>query len=154
MTQELHFEITDVEAGDAGLRLELRVEGQRIAVASAAAEVLDAMQASLSLSREDVTVELRGALRDHLSRKLAQVTLDPPQADPPGSLRFISRYLLRDGDTISTGVVWYDVETSETGPEALPAAVRNKLRHEVHRSLTKEGTHARAIIDLLQPVVL
>jgi hypothetical protein len=152
MPHALQYEINPVDADGGGLRFELRVEGQSIAVASAAAEVLDAMVATLGMSPAEVAASLRGALIDHLSHRLAQVTVEAPRADPPGSLRFVSRFTLREGDSISTGVVWYDVESSETGPDAVPALVRNRMRYEVHRALTDEGSHARALVELMQPL--
>ena len=153
MIQRLEFEITPVDAEDGGLRFELRVGGRPIAIARAAADDIDAMHAALGMHRDEVAASLRGALDDHLRHRLGAVTVDVPRAEPPGSLRFVSRFVLREGDSISTGLVWYDVERSETGPEALPAVVRNRMRYEVHRALTDEGSHARALVELLRPAV-
>ncbi|GAB4566965.1 MAG: hypothetical protein Tsb0020_19100 [Haliangiales bacterium] len=54
----------------------------------------------------------------------------------------------RDRDHVDTGLVWYDVNTSDTGPDELPTIVRNKTRLEVHRKLTGNGSAARALVDI------
>jgi hypothetical protein len=65
----------------------------------------------------------------------------------------LSRFVLREGDSISTGRGYSDVERSEPGPEVLPAVVCDRLRDEVHRSMTKEGAHGRALVELLRHAV-
>lgn len=143
----LPYEVRAVPDSEA-LRLELWVENRRIATASAVVEVLDAMQRHLGLAREQVAQELRASLEALLKNQLDKVTISDLREE--GSLRYVARYTYRDFETVATGLVWYDVQTSETGPSEIPAVVRNKLRHEVHRRLTGEGTHARAIVDLTQ----
>jgi hypothetical protein len=84
--------------------------------------------------------------------------VSPARAETPGSvdsrpvtrLKFVSRYTYRDFDDISVGVVWYDVRTSTTGPDDLPAVVRNKMRFEVHSKLTDQSPNARGMVDLLK----
>jgi hypothetical protein len=108
------------------------------------------MEQHLGMGREGVRTILESALVEHLKHQLAKVEVTPPQADPPGSLRFVSRYTYRDFDDISVGVVWYDVRTSTTGPDDLPAVVRNKMRFEVHSKLTDQSPNARGMVDLLK----
>jgi hypothetical protein len=108
------------------------------------------MERQLGMRRDAVRDILAAALTDHLKHQLAKVEVTPPQAAPPGTLRFVSRYTYRDFDDISVGVVWYDVQTSTTGPDDLPAVVRNKMRFEVHSKLTAQSPNARGMVDLLK----
>jgi hypothetical protein len=143
----LHFEIREVPDPEGGLRFELVVEGTRTARARASHDVLHDMHVMLGLRREEVANELREALRAVLTSQLEKVSVSEPTEDPDHPLKFRSRYTYRDFDDVSTGVVWYDVPAGTTGPE-LPAIVRNKMRHEVHRKLTRDGSEARALVDL------
>jgi len=144
------YEIRDVADPQGGLILELLAEGQRVAAARAQADVLADMERQLGVGRAEVRAILASALVDQLKHQLAKVEVTPPQAEPPGGLRFVSRYTYRDFDDISVGLVWYDVPTSVTGPEGLPAVVRNKMRFEVHSKLTDRSPNARGIVDLLK----
>jgi hypothetical protein len=144
----LPYEIRTAPDPGGGLRLELWVEDQRIATATATCDVLDVAQHQLGLQRDDLAKELRGSLEALLRHQLDKVTVSEPREDEEQPLRFIATYTYLDHDSVSMGIVWYDVQASETGPCELPAVVRNQLRHEVHRKLTREGTHARAIVDL------
>ncbi len=148
--QDVQYEIRDIADPQGGLILELHAEGQRVACARARADVLEDMERHLDLKRDAVRGLLEAALVDHLKHHLAKVEVTPPQAEPPGSLRFISRYTYRDFDDVSVGVVWYDVSTSTTGPDDLPAVVRNKMRFEVHSKLTDQSPNARGMLDLLK----
>lgn len=144
----LPYEIREVPDPEGGLRLELHIEGKRISTASASADVLHALQETLGLTRDSVAADLRSSLVDLLKNQLEKVTLTPPQEDPQTPLRYRCKYTYRDFDDVYSGLVWYDVQASETGPEGVPAIARNKLRHEVHRLLTSDGSRAREIIDL------
>jgi len=144
----LPYEIREAPDPEGGVRLDLRVEGKRIATASAAYDVLEAMSHQLGLTREAVADDLRTSLLDLLKNQLDKVTVTEPREDPQRSLRFRSKYTYRDFDNVVSGLVWYDVQTSETGPYGVPAIARNKLRHEVHRLLTGDGSRAREIVDL------
>jgi hypothetical protein len=135
---------------DGGLVLELRAEGQRIATARARADVLADMLAMLGLGRDAVRTVLEESLVDQLKHRLAKVDVATPEPVAVGGLRFVSRYVYRDFDDISTGVVWYDVPSSTTGPEDLPAVVRNKMRFEVHRKLTEKSPNAHGLVELLK----
>lgn len=148
--QDLQYEIREIADPQGGLILELHAEGQRVAGARTAGDVLGNMEQHLGMGREGVRTILESALVEHLKHQLAKVEVTPPQADPPGSLRFVSRYTYRDFDDISVGVVWYDVRTSTTGPDDLPAVVRNKMRFEVHSKLTDQSPNARGMVDLLK----
>jgi hypothetical protein len=148
--QDIHYEIRDVPDPHGALVLELHAEGRRLAGARAGAEVLADMERQLGTTRDEVRASLESALVDHLKHQLAKVELTPPIADPPGALRFVSRYIYRDFDDISAGLVWYDVRSSTTGPDDLPAVVRNKMRFEVHSALTGQSPNARGMVDLLK----
>ena len=147
-SQALSYEIREVPDADGGLVLELLAEGLRLGRASASADILADMGVMLGLDRTAVAAELRSALVEYLKHQLGTVTVSEPVEDPARKLRFRSRFTLRSGGEIQTGVVWYDVTDSMTGPESLAAVVRNKMRHEVHRKLTDPGTAARALVDL------
>jgi hypothetical protein len=146
--QALQYEIHDVPDPEGGLVIDLVAEGARLARAAASADILGDMQTMLGMDRASVAAELRAALLEYLKNQLATVTVSDPVEDPARKLRFKSRFTLRSGHQIHTGVVWYDVTESTTGPESLPAVVRNKMRHEVHRKLTDPGSAARALVDL------
>lgn len=148
--QELPYEIRDLTDPEGGLYLELYTEGRRVAAARTRAEALAEMTALLGISRDEVRDVLERALVDELKHQLAKVEIDAPQAVPPGGLRFVSRYVYRDFDAIWSGVVWYDVPSSMTGPGDLPAVVRNKMRFEVHRKLTEHSPNAHGIVELLR----
>jgi len=148
--QDLSYEIREIADPEGGLNLELHAEGERVAAARARADVLTDMERQVGVSREDVRGILESALVDQLKHKLAKVEVTPPRADSPGGLRFVSQYTYRNVDDISVGIVWYDVPTSMTGPEDLPAVVRNKMRFEVHSKLTDQSPNARGIVDLLK----
>jgi len=148
--QDLSYEIREIADPEGGLNLELHAEGERVAAARARADVLTDMERQVGVSREDVRGILESALVDQLKHKLAKVEVTPPRADSPGGLRFVSQYTYRNVDDISVGIVWYDVPTSMTGPEDLPAVVRNKMRLEVHSKLTDQSPNARGIVDLLK----
>lgn len=147
---DLPYEIHDMADPDGGLVLELRAEGQRIATARARADVLADMLAMLGLGRDAVRTVLEESLVDQLKHQLAKVDVATPEPVAVGGLRFVSRYVYRDFDDISTGVVWYDVPSSTTGPEDLPAVVRNKMRFEVHRKLTEKSPNAHGLVELLK----
>ena len=144
----LPYEIREIADPEGGVSLELLVEGRGIARAGASADVLETMKSRLGIDHRGVVDDLRSALEDLLKNQLAKVSVSDPIEDPDMPLRFHARYTYRDHDDISTGVVWYDVNTSSTGPVELPAIVRNKMRLEVHRKLTSEGGAARALVDI------
>jgi hypothetical protein len=124
------------------------VEGERVARAGASRDVLDMMTRQLGIGRETVAADLRRALEDFLRRRLGKVSVMDPVEDSTKPLLFFARYIYRDDDNVSAGVVWYDVTASTTGPEGLSPLIRNKMRLEVHRQLTSDGSSARALVDL------
>lgn len=131
-----------------GLVLELFVEGAHVARASASAPILADMHAVLGLSRDSVAQHLRQALLDALTSQGQFVEIADIIEDPAHALRFMGRYTHRFRDEVVTGLVWYDVKTSATGPDDVAAMVRNKMRFKVHRKLTEDGSAARALVDL------
>ncbi len=141
------YEIREAAAPDGGVVLELVVEGAVFARASASSADLDALKDVRGDQRDDVIATLRQALIDALKTQGQFVTISDPLEDPEQELRFSSRYIYRLRDNISTGVVWYNVTESTTGPESLPAVVRNKMRYAVHRKLTEPGSVARALVE-------
>jgi len=142
------YEIRQASAPDGGVTLELFVEGEPVARAAASASVLDDMRTVLGHQRDAVVADLRKALLDVLKTQGQFVEILEPAEDPKKKLRFVSRYVYRLLDDVSTGVVWYDVTESATGPESVPAVVRNRMRQDVHRKLTDPGSAARALVDL------
>ncbi len=144
----LPYEIREQDPAGGALRLELVVEGEVVATAGASADVLHSMDRVLGLDRQSVVSELRNALEDLLKDRLDKVTVSDPREDLTRPLRFHARYTYRDHTNVETGLVWYEVKTSATGPEGLSAIVRNKMRLEVHRKLTSDGGAARALLDM------
>ena len=142
------YEIRKGAAPDGGLLLELVIEGATLARAGANAAMLVDLDATLGLSRDAVAERLSDALREALRSQGQYVELTDIVEDAGRPLRFKGRFTHRLRDEIATGLVWYDVRSSTTGPEELPAVVRNKMRFEVHRKLTGEGSAARALVDL------
>src|SRR5512144_2473882 len=67
---------------------------------------------------------------------------------PDCPLRLTGRFTHKLRGGISTGIVWYDVSSSTTGPDDVSPVVRNEMRFAVLRKLTGEGTVARALVDL------
>jgi hypothetical protein len=145
---EIQYEIGEIPDPEGGLVLELRVEGKRLAAARASADVLAQIAADFETPRDGMRTFLEATLVRSLKQQLGKVEVSQPKAIPAGGLRFVSRYVYRDSDTIHTGVVWYDVPLSTTGPENLAVVVRNKMRSEVHRLLTEASPNARSIVDL------
>lgn len=146
--EALAYEIRESAGADRGLFLELIVEGMCVARASASGHMLADMEAERGLSRETVAQQLKKALLDALRFQGQFVEVVHIIEDPSQPLRFSGRYTHRVRGEVATGLVWYDVETSATGPADLPAVVRNKMRFEVHRKLTDDGSAARALVDL------
>jgi hypothetical protein len=125
--------------------LELVVEGSILAHATASLTVLDDLRTELGCERDAVIAELRKSLRDVFKTQKQFVEISDMKEGPP--LRFAARFTYRLKDEISTGTVWYDVNSSTTGPDELSPVVRNEMRFEVLRRLTSEGTIARALVD-------
>jgi hypothetical protein len=144
--QALSSEIREVADPAGGIALELWAEGSRLARAAASKQILEQMRACLGLEPAQVAAELQAALVAYLRNQLATVEVSEPIEDPKKKLRFASKFTLRSGDLIEPGVVWYDVTESTTGPDSLPAIVKNKMRHEVHRKLTDPGSVARELL--------
>lgn len=143
--ESIGYEIRSGTAADGGVMLELVVEGSVLARATVSSDVLDDLRTELGYDRDAVIAELRKSLRDALKTQKGFVEISDLKEGPP--LRFIARFTNRLKDEISTGVVWYDVNSSTTGPADLSPVVRNEMRFEVLRRLTSEGTNARALID-------
>lgn len=131
MSHEIH-ELVDM---DGGLVLELRIGTRRVFTARAGADALAALETTLGLLADDVHELLEQALRDVLAHHAPRVAIDRPQALPAGSERFVSRYFYRERQGVSIGLVWCDASSSTTGPDDVPAAVRQKMRLEVARLL-------------------
>jgi hypothetical protein len=143
MTEE-GYKIVDESIGD-DLRLALHVEGQRSATAGAPADVVIQMQAQLGVNREQIILELKSALESLRRNELDKAIVDRIREEPPGSRRFIASYIFRDFRSVTEGIVWYDLLNGTTGPDDVPAIVRNKLRYEVHLKLTAGDPGAEAL---------
>lgn len=63
------------------------------------------------------------------------------------ALADVGRHLSRE---VIAGVVWYDVSVGTTGPETLPALVRNKLRYAVHEQLVKGNAAAEELLKAVR----
>jgi hypothetical protein len=147
MENAIGYEIRDASNED-GLRFELLIEGMRVATAAASAAMVHDLQTDLGFSRDQVIAQLKTSLKDALRSQQQSVEITDIREREGEELRFVGRFRHRLAGEIASGVVWYDVPASETGPDNLPAVVRNKMRFEVHRMLTSEGSVARALVDL------
>lgn len=147
-SDKLPYEIREVPDADDGIVLELHAQGVRLARATASRDIIADIDAMLGVKKAAVEAELRTALVEYLKNQLATVEVAEPVEDSEKSLLFRARFTQTVGDEIRSGVVWYDVTESKTGPESLPAVVRNKMRHAVHRQLTTPGSSARALVDM------
>jgi|GEM_PF-2261235 len=145
METAIGYEIRDASNED-GLQFELLVEGTRVAIASASTAIVHDLETDLGFSRDEVIEQLKTSLKDALRSQQQSVEITDIQERE--GLRFVARFTHRLAGEIASGVVWYDVPASETGPDNLPAVVRNKMRFEVHRMLTSEGSPARALVEL------
>lgn len=145
----LSISINEVPTTDGSIRAEATMGGRRIIAAAAGPEVLNQMTQQMGMDRESIVAKLQTALTDFISNHLETVTISPPIESPEGSLYFTSFYTLylRSNDEIQSGIVWYDLPKSMTGPEDLPAIVKNKIRSEVHKSLTAPDSPARKLVE-------
>lgn len=128
--------------------MELIVEGSVVARATVSGPIFAAIFASLGFDRAQVIAGVRGTLSQVLRTQGQFVNISDIAENPNRPLYFNGRYNYRLGEEVSTGLVWYNVTASETGPENVPAVVRNKMRTEVHRRLTTAGSVARSLVDL------
>lgn len=138
------YTIVDESTGD-DLCLVLQVEGQRSATARASFDVVTQMRDQFGVSREEIHRELRDALESMHRNELEKVTIDRIREEPSDSRRFVASYIFRDFRSVSEGIVWYDLPNGTTGPEDVPALIRNKLRYEVHAKLTAGDPGAEAL---------
>lgn len=148
MNTAVGYEIREIALESGGVRLVLRVEGTDIASASAEGDIVHDMGVLLGLQRDTIVEDLRAALLDVLRTQGQSVHVDSIVEEQGRPLRFNGRYTHRLRNELQTGIVWYDVNTSVTGPDTVPAVVRNKMRFEVHRQLTGADGSARALVDL------
>lgn len=144
-TVPINYEFREPPSSDGGLTIELLVDGVLYARAEVSAEVLSDLRTQLGLDRSSVTEQLRKALHDSLVLPGRFVEISDLKESTP--LRFTARYTYRARDQVSTGLVWYDVRSSLTGPETVSALVRNKMRTEVHQTLTSAGSTARELVN-------
>ncbi|XXY50716.1 hypothetical protein WME91_06185 [Sorangium sp. So ce269] len=126
------------------------VEGKPSATAGASSDVVAQMQAQLGMSTEEIRSELKRALESLYRNELEKVAIDRIREDPPNSRRFVASYVFRDFRDITRGIVWYDLPNGTTGPDEVPALVRNKLRYDVHARLTAGGSGAEALLRALR----
>lgn len=142
-------EIRDESTGG-DVVLALYVEGARTAVARAEADVLEQMQVELGRTPVNVAAELRVALERLHANELEKVEIGDLKEKPPGSRRFVAAYTYRDRREVTEGVIWYDVGAGTTGPETVPALVRNKLRYAVHEQLVKGNAAAEELLKAVR----
>jgi len=141
----LLYDVRESDGPEGGLLLGLHAEGKRIATARARAEPWSGDE-RLGWKAADVRALLEEALVGYLMSQYAKVDLAPPVRSPADGRRFVSRYVYRDADDISVGLVWYDASSSATGPDDLPTIVRSKMRFEVHRKLTEKRPSALGVL--------
>lgn len=147
MTINLEFEIRESTRPNGDLLLEAIVEKRRVATGRASQEILSDIQTVLGFTRVEVAEELREALASLVKGQLATVAISHLKEDPDHPLKFTAQFTMKHFDEVSTGIVWYNVGTSTTGPDYLPAIVLNKMRHEVHRLLTSDSDTARELVE-------
>lgn len=130
-------QISEIQTDEGGLGFALSVEDEPVAKAWASAEVIRQMSEQWGTTREAIAAELKAALEQFHAGTIQRITLGALREDPEHPRRFSASYLFKDFRDISMGIAWYDLETSETGPPAAPALMRNKLRYAVHDKLFK-----------------
>lgn len=145
----MQLDIRDESAGS-DIVLSLFIENARWATARASGDVVEQMQQQFGRTRDDVAGDLRTALTDLAANELEKVTLRDLAETPPGGLRFAALYVHRDHREVTEGVVWYDVGSGTTGPDAVPALVRNKLRYAVHERLVKGNANAEELLKVFK----
>lgn len=138
------YKIVDESNGDE-LRLVLLIEGKAAATAAATSDVVVQMQGLFGVAREAVLAELGAALERIYRNELDKVTIQRLRERAEGSRYFVASYIFRDFKNISEGIIWYDLPNGTTGPDNVPALVRNKLRYEVHSLLTSGNAGAEAL---------
>jgi hypothetical protein len=99
---EIQYDIREIPDPEGGLVLELWVEGARVSTARASGDVLAQMAADFGTARDGMRAFLGETLARNFKQQLGKVELSPPKAIPAGGLRFVSRYVYRDLDTIYT----------------------------------------------------
>lgn len=119
--------------------------GEQIATARASEDVLKDMEQCLGISREDVKKELERALEMYGEGNLPKVQIARLKEEPAGSGHYIAEFRYKDFGEVTTGSVFYDVPKGTTGPDEVPALVRNKLRYDVHAVLVRGNVAAEAI---------
>jgi hypothetical protein len=142
--RQIAYEIVDESSGD-DLRMVLRVEGEASATADAPADVVAEMRDQLGLAREDILLELTSALKRLHENELDKIAIERLREKTPGSRHFIASYVFRDFRNVTEGIVWYDLPNGTTGPDDVPALVRNKLRYVVHAKLAEGNASADAL---------
>jgi hypothetical protein len=147
---EKEFSIEDASDAER-LRLVLHVDGKPHADATATLPVVHDLCATFGISEEQVLAELRGALKALFANELENVRIDRFREEPAGSQRFVAKYTLRDYRDISEGIVWYDLNKGETGPEPVPAIVRDKMRYVAHEKLVAGNEAAEKLRELFRP---
>jgi len=144
----INVHVEDRSPDDGSIYLALTMNGKTIEDARASADVVDDIRRVLGVERAQLVNDMFKALEGYLRGEQGEVYLSSPQKDPQYPLRYLSRYIYNAQDEAQVGLVWYDVTSSETGPEEVPAHVKNQLRTAVHRQMTEPGSKARAIVDM------
>ena len=142
------FNIEERSNHDGSIELVLIINGKVVTKSYASADVVNDIRRLLGIDREQLVKDMSEALMGYLQGDRGAAYLSSPQKDPQESLRFISRYIYNAQDESQVGFVWYDVTSSETGPDEVPFHVKNELRKAVHRQMTEPGSKARAIVDM------
>lgn len=146
--ESIDYEITEHPTDDGGVAMELAVQGSMVARATVSGPRLAEMFGVLGFDRASVIAGVRATLSQVLRTQGQFVNISDIAENPSRPLYFNGRYHYRLGEEVSTGLVWYNVTATETGPEDVPAVVLHKMRTEVHRRLTTAGSVARSLVDL------
>ncbi len=115
------------------LCFELFTGSTQLASATATPEAIANLQSELGMPRDAVRALLTAALRLLFERRLPTVFTSPPKQPDANGSRFSSAYLHTAGNSISAGLVWFDVVASVTGPSDVPSSIRAHMRLAVNR---------------------
>jgi hypothetical protein len=138
------------ESQPENVSLVLLVEGQRVASARADGDVLGLLKAQLGVSRAEVRADLEAALLQLHRDALDRVTIEGLRENPVGSGRYVAKYIERDFRTVTEGLVWYELERGDTGPESASWVVRNKLRYAVHLLLAGNDPAVKKLLEAVR----
>lgn len=140
--------VEDRSPHDGSIYLVLTINGRTVEEVRASADIVEDIRRVLGIKREQLVDDMSKEMISFIQQERGVVALSLPQEDPHHPLRFTARYIYNAQAEEQVGLVWYDVTSSETGPDDVPFHIRNELRTLVHRQMTEPGSKARAIVDM------